>query len=87
MQIAMVKSWSQLSADIALSPKITSAPFLRWLPHPPCDRRHLSDAGHTRHKVCSDSLYGDLPDMMQGVHLLNSVCLEQQDLIFIDFTI
>ena len=53
----MVRSWSRLPADNALSPKITSAPFPRWLAHP-CDRRHLSDAGHTRHKVCSNSLYG-----------------------------
>ena len=67
MLVVMVKSWSRLPADNALSPKITSAPFPRWLAHP-CDRRHLSDAGHTRHKVCSNSLYGDLPDMMQGLH-------------------
>ena len=32
------------------------------------DRRHHIDAGHTRHKIGSNSLYGDMPDMLQGLH-------------------
>ena len=71
MLVVVVRSWSRLSADNALSPKITSAPFPRWLAHP-CDRRHHIDAGHTRHKIGSNSLYGDLPDMRQGLQAVGN---------------
>ena len=38
-----------------------------WPAHP-CDQRHRIGAGPTKHEVGNNSLYGDLPDIRQGLH-------------------
>ena len=44
-----------------------------WPAHP-CDQRHRIGAGPTKHEVGNNSLYGDLPDIRQGLQRQKCVC-------------